>query len=532
MAALYRRAALSPDPLDSNLVRTLAFRLRDAERYADGLRIARLALERSPADADLHQCAGVLHNKFGEVNAAIRRYRTALALEPANPYILNSLGVQLVGIGHTAEGIALLTRAVLLEPGSAEIHSNLLLCRQYDGALNLADQNRYHRVWFDRFGARQPLLVLPPRDTSPYRILKVGYVSADFGRHPVGFFLRGVIPRHDRAHFDVHCYSVRRHTDPLTREFEAAADHWHAVADVSPDGLADRIREDGIDILVDLAGHTADNRLLTFLRKPAPIQATWAGYVGTTGLGTMDYLISDARQTPPGVDEHFVERIVRLPDCYVCYEAPPYAPDIGELPVHSTGRLTFGCFNNLAKIDRATIALWAELLRRNTSRRLRLVTFALADPEARARIATAFAQHGIGAGQLELIGPLNHIDLLNAYNGVDIALDPLAYSGGLTTLEALWMGVPVVTRPSDRFCTRHSAAHLTAVGLPDLITDSDAGYLDRIEHLAADPDHLAHIRATLRPRMAGSPVCDAESFTRNLDRAYRRMWQRWCLLND
>ena len=314
----------------------------------------------------------------------------------------------------------------------------------------------------------------------------------------------------------------------MTNRFREYADHWHDVASMDGRPLAERIRNDGIDILVDLSGHTANNRLQAFTWKPAPIQATWAGYVGTTGIAEIDYLISDPRQTPEGVEDDYVERIVRLRDCYVCYEPPPYAPPVGPLPALSSGCVTYGCFNNLAKIDEASIALWSTLLRDRGDRRLLLRTFALEVPRVRERLTARFEAHGIRPDQLILSPASPHPQLLDSYNAVDIALDPLAYSGGLTTLEALWMGVPVITLPGDRFCTRHSLAHLTAAGLTGLVAEDASGYLDRAEGLAADLDRLSSLRSKLRERMAASPLCDAAGFTRTLEAAYRRMWRDLC----
>jgi tetratricopeptide (TPR) repeat protein len=528
LTVLRRQARLAPGALDSSLIRLLAIALRDAGRTDEAIPLVTLAVAHQPEDVDLRHCLGMLHSGRQEIGTAEAIFRTALQYGPADPFVLNSYGVLLNGIGESLAGAKLLDRSLLLQPGNAEIHSNLLLTRQYDRGRNAADLKRSHIDWYRRHGASNQPLAGAPDDPDPERRLRIGYVSADFGQHPVGFFLIGVILRHDRSRFEIHCYSSRRHADAMTGRFRQSADHWHDIASTDGRALAERIRTDGIDILVDLSGHTANNRLQAFTHKPAPVQATWAGYVGTTGIPTIDYLISDPRQTPDGVDSGYVERIVRLPDCYVCYEPPPYAPPVGPLPALRNGYVTYGCFNNLAKIDEASVALWSTLLRGRGDRRLLLHTFALDVPQVRDRITARFDAHGVTPDQLILHPASPHPSLLDSYNTVDIALDPLAYSGGLTTLEALWMGVPVITLPGDRFCTRHSLAHLTAASLPGLVAEDAAGYLARAEGLAADLERLADLRSRLRDRMAASPLCDAEGFTQTLESAFRQMWRHRC----
>jgi predicted O-linked N-acetylglucosamine transferase (SPINDLY family) len=294
------------------------------------------------------------------------------------------------------------------------------------------------------------------------------------------------------------------------------------------EALADRIREDRIDILVDLAGHTANNRLLVFARKPAPVQATWLGYPNTSGLAAMDYFLSDAVETPPGAEKWFSEEVIRLPDDYACYLPPAYAPEVGPLPAQGRGHVTFGCFNNLAKVNGEVVALWARLLHRMGNSRLVLKTHSLGDTGVRERYHAMFEAHGVDRKRVDLLARSPHPELLAHYNKIDIALDPFPWSGGITTCEALWMGVPVVTLAGETFAGRHSASHLHNVGLGDWVVETPEEYLMIAERWSRDVAALAELRAGLRGRMARSALTDGERLTRSLETAYRKMWARYC----
>ncbi len=354
-------------------------------------------------------------------------------------------------------------------------------------------------------------------------------MSADFGYHPIGYFLAPVLPAHDRTAVEVFCYSAKPREDGMTRRLRAGADQWRSLCGVDDAAAAAMIAADGIDLLIDLAGHTAGNRLPLFARKPAPVQASWAGYIGTTGLSAMDALIACPRHMPPGSEAEAVERVIRLPDDYVCVLPREHAPEVGPLPALDAGFVTFGCFNNRTKLSDATLALWTRLLARLPDARLLLKTHQFDDARVRADLLAAFAAAGGDAERVILSGSARHFDMPGWYNRIDVALDPFPYSGGLTTLEALWMGVPVVTLGGgDRFCARHSVGHLTAAGLPDLIAADQDAYLDIAAGLAADRDALAALRGSLRGRMAASPLCDGPRFAHHLEAAYRDLWRGWC----
>jgi len=523
------RKAIALNPKFAAAYNNLAACLKDLGKPEAAVKAYREALAINPNFAEAWSNLGNALRDTGQVIEAEEAYRRALAIKPQSVETLNNLGTILKDFGNFSEGQAAFREALALKPDFVTAQFNLSMSMQYDPAVTPAELLEAHRE-FDRRFAEPLISERTPHANAPdpERRLRIGYVSADLCRHPVGHFLAPVLPNHDRSQVEIFAYSDRAVEDDMTRELCAACDHWRPIVGLEDDALAKRIRADRIDILVDLAGHTADNRLLTFARKPAPVQATWAGYVGTTGLSTMDYLITDARETPPGTEGSYVEKLALLPDCYVCFRPPSYAPEVGPLPARSRGFPTFGCFNNLSKINRAVIALWGELLRRIPQAQLVLKTHQLSDPGLCRRYAELFASEGVEASRLKLLGKSQHRALLNEYNKIDIALDPFPYSGGLTTLESLWMGVPVVTLGGDRFAARHSVTHLTAAGVPELIADGPDSYLRIAAELAADLPRLEALRSGLRARMAASPLLDGVRFTRNLEAAYRAMWRDWC----
>jgi predicted O-linked N-acetylglucosamine transferase (SPINDLY family) len=296
---------------------------------------------------------------------------------------------------------------------------------------------------------------------------------------------------------------------------------------MNDDTLARRIRDDRIDILFDLAGHTAGNRLLAFARKPAPIQITWLDYVGTTGLAAMDYIIADLRQIPPALESDFSEKVLRMPDDYICYDPPENAPDIVPPPALSVGFVTFGCFNILAKITPQMIGVWAQILQRVPGSRLMFKNLGLDEPATRERFEKLFTKAGIAPDRLEFLGWSPSAEVLACYQQVDIGLDTFPYNGGLTTCEAIWMGVPVVTCAGEIFASRHGLAHLTAAGLSETVAENLEQYVEMAVTLAGDLPRLRALRASMRERVAASPLCDDQRFAANFSTLMREIWRRW-----
>jgi protein O-GlcNAc transferase len=332
-----------------------------------------------------------------------------------------------------------------------------------------------------------------------------------------------VFSARDRGAVEVTCYSEVERPDEITAHFQAAADRWRLTLGMAPDAMADLIRRDGIDILVDLSAFTRGNRLLVFARKPAPIQVTAWGYATGTGLSTMDYFFADPVVVPPGEQRYFAEEVVYLPSV-LAYTPFPDAPP----PLRADGPLTFGSFNRPSKLNDETLALWARVLAAVPGSRLLLKFGGMDDPALAARVRAVLARHDVAPERVELRGQTSTYDHVAAYGEVDIALDPVPHGGGVTTLEATWMGVPTLTLPGDRVSSRVTASVLTTLGLTSWIARSPDEYVALARRHAANPVALSVLRAGLRDRLAASPICDSVRYCRAVEAAYRAMWRRWC----
>jgi protein O-GlcNAc transferase len=520
------RRALSLDPGYVNALYNLGNTYRLQDRWADAATAYERALTLKPDFVQAHNNLGAVREDQGRFAEAVASFEQALALKPVFAEARNNLGNVLKEQGRLEEALECYEQVLALKPDYSEAHSNLLMSQHYVGRISngelLAAALRFGAQFTGKAPARRFA-----NDRSPARRLRIGYVSGDFRQHPGGFLLARVLEAHDRAGFEIFCYANQTKVDDMTRRLQGAADHWRPILGLSNAEAADLILRDGIDILVDLSGHTAKNRLSLFALRPAPVQACWLGYFGTTGLGAMDYLIMDEAAVPQGEERWYSEALVRLPYGRFCYAPPDYAPAPVDPPALRRGYATFGSFNNIAKLGPEVVNLWADVLRAAPGSRLLLKWKALDDASARRRLGEAFAGAGVGEERLELRGFSRHADMLAEYGEIDIALDPFPFGGGLTSCEALWMGVPVVTLPGDRPASRQTIGFLRHVGLEDCVAATPADYVARAAALAADPGRLMGLRQAMRPRMAASPLCDGAVFTPTLEAAFRQMWQRW-----
>lgn len=514
----------------------------------------------NPDSADLYNALGSVFKTEGKLDDAIANYQQAIALNPYFGHAYNNLAVALVENNKEDEAIVRCRQAILVMPELPEAYSNLasslgrqcrldealdnlrmalelrpdypeafnnlLLLLLYSPKHSAAEVFAEHRRYAERFEAPlKPGWPLHTNQRAPHKRLKIGYVSGDFRTHAVAFFMEPVLANHDKSQVEVFCYYNHHQSDAITQRLEAMAEHWLPCAALSDARLAECIRADGIDILVDLSGHTAHNRLPVFARKPAPLQVSWIGYPGTTGLDAMDYRITDQYMDPPGMTEwQHSEELLRLPVA-VAYQPPDGCPPVNSLPALTSGQFTFACLNNLVKLNQVVVGLWARILLALPDARLMLgnVTSAI-EP----RLIGMFAQEGIPAERLVLLPRLTLGDYLALHHQIDLALDPFPYGGGTTSFHSLWMGVPVLTLAGDRSASRCGATILVRAELPQFIANSADEYVAKALRIARDLPALDAVRQATRAPKASDANNDALHLTRHLEAAYRNIWQTWC----
>ncbi len=447
-----------------------------------------------------------------------------LRVNPKDATAYNNLGTLAKDLGHQDEAVEYYRQALSLAPERVDIHSNLLFMLSYNLILAPRPLLEAHREWDRQHAFPEHQHYHHQTADEREKRLRIGYLSPDFRRHPVSFFFEPLLTGHDRRIVEVICYAEVAQPDEVTTRLQKQADGWRFIHGHSDEQVARMIHEDGIDILVDLAGHTAGNRLRVFSCKPAPIQASYLGYCATTGLAAMDYWISDTVLTPDDSPEQASESLIRLPRCWLCYQPPADAPMV-SVRGGAGEPVTFGSFNHLAKLTPKVIALWSRILQQTPGSILLLKTRQLADPAIREETTARFATEGITAERLQLL-PAS-ADYLQDYGVVDIALDPFPRTGGATTVDALWMGVPVITLAGERFIARQGASLLGALGLDSLIATGPEDYVDKTVELAQNHGLRHQLRQQLRDRMAHSELCDGPGLAQALESCYRDMWKAY-----
>ena len=528
-------SALEPAQLnqqqDTNLVDGVVH--HKAGAFAKAEAAYKKALERNPRDADALHLLGVLALRRGQLDRAEDFVRDALQVLPASTAYLNTLASVLSNMGRHEEAHNVLMGALKSEPDALRVRANLLfllniipgVSRERLLAEHLEWGNR-HANFGDMIGNSTTSHRKPPYFSYSGRI-RIGYVSADFCSHPVGRIISGILRCHDRGLVEVFCYDNGSEKDEMNTILRGHAEHWIDAEDMNDEALAARVGSDGIQVLVDLSGHTRKHRLQLFGYKPAPVQVTWLGYLNTTGVKAIDWRITDARADPPPQSKQWhVERLWYLPNCPWIWEPPPhYSPEVSELPCGRLGHVTFGSFNTFRKINDVVITTWSNLLHQIPDARLRVY----GAPEGKAidRVYDLFESHGINSSRIDLFASVEYQRYLLAYGDVDISLDPFPYNGGATTCESLWMGVPVVTLAGNGGFSRSGVSIAGAVGLPELVANSGAEYIDIALRLARDREGLAIMRKSLRQRVLSSPLADVKGFTRDLESAYQGMWRYW-----
>jgi predicted O-linked N-acetylglucosamine transferase (SPINDLY family) len=523
--------------------------------------VFRQVLAQDPNHPRALHLLGMVLGQTGNTEAAVELVRRAMALDPQDHKMYNNLGNWLRELGRFDEAIPVLREAVRLAPGSSLARFNLALALQHGGELDEAigalrealrlspDEPSIHSdlifllqchpehcaqalreelaIW-RRHHADPLRKYMQPHtnDRSPDRPLRIGYVSPDFRDHVVAWNILPLIEHHDPRQFSVFCFAELAAPDVVTDRFRSRATDFQIITGRSDQEVADLIRAGKIDILVDLALHTVSNRLLVFARKPAPVQVTFAGYPGSTGLDTIDYRLTDPHLDPPGQDDSiYSEASVRLPDSFWCYTPPAETHPVNDLPALSTGHVTFGCLNSYRKVNTSLLKLWARVLQAVPSARLTMLA-PLGTPQLALELMAA---QGIAAHRLSFQKMRPRHKYLELYHDIDIGLDTHPYNGHTTSLDSFFMGVPVITRVGDTVVGRAGVSQLMNLGLPELIAHNEEQFVEIAAALAADLPRLAALRRNLRPRMQASPLMDAPRFARNIENAYRGMWRRWCV---
>ena len=503
----------------------------DRRDYATALRCYREAIDTNPRYPRAHLNEGNVLRLLGELDAALAAFGRAIALDPAYAHAHFNLGTLLATSGDREGAKAALHQALRLSPmiGAKvlDAESYLLWMEALKGDLDAETSAREHlRVGAAIAASGPPAFRDWPNAPIADRKLRIGYVSGDIGVHPVALFLRPLLERHDRKAFEIHCYSNTGEANPVADAFRVLADGWHEIHDAPDDLAAQTIRADGIDILVDLSGHTERNRLALFARRPAPVQATWLGSA-TSGLAAMDYRICDRFTDPPGATEHLhAERLVRLPHSQWCYQ--PWA-DVPPVPATTdVGRpIVFGSLNQYAKIGDLCLDLWARIMTRLPDSAI--VVLDVRDEASRQSLVERFARRGIADTRIGVRNRLAPADYYRAISEIDIALDTYPYNGATTTFDALWMGVPIVALRGERGMSRSTFSIISTLAMPELVAESRDAYVDVNVQLALDSSWRRGLYATLRSRLSASPLMDVERFARDLEHAYRRMWTESCV---
>jgi predicted O-linked N-acetylglucosamine transferase (SPINDLY family) len=527
IASLNRALSIQPNHVSALTNRAAAWLelLRFDEASADYNRV--IALAPDNANGWYGRATVLVRNKG--IADALPDCEKALAINPAffQAHIL--LGQCLAGLGRVDEAHASFDRALAIKPDFEDAITNKIFALDFVADASVAQHQQARQLWWERVGAKIASAAVGPHDNScdPDRRLVLGYVSSDFHAHSAAFIFKPVLQHHDRTQFEIVCYSCSPKADATTGEFQGIADRWRDASQWTDDHLAAQIRADGIDILIDLSGHTKGHRLGVFARKPAPVQVHGWGHGTGTGLRTIDYLFSDPVAIPFAVRQLFAETVVDLP-CFVTLVPLPDGIARAPTPAISNGFITFGVFNRISKISDEAVEVWSRILERVPGSRLLIKDFALDDRLVRDNLLARFAACRLPAERVDLLGATSRTEHLASFNRVDIGLDPFPQNGGVSTWEALQMGVPVVAKLGNSLPSRAAGSILTALGLPDWVANSDEAYVEIAAARGSQIGDLQNLRCELpgqiRAAAAGNPV----SYTQAVDDAYRAMWKRYC----
>jgi protein O-GlcNAc transferase len=502
--------------------RSLASLCASLGRWGEAAARSRRALELDPSNKNDWNKLGLACRELGEIAEAARSFDRALQLAPDSAASLANAAAARRDLGNIDESLALFRRARALVPDNSQVLSSYLFTLNLSARPSREEIFREH-LEYDRLAGRRRPDRRRARKTAASGKLRIGYLSPDLRFHAVSFFIEPVLAHHDRGQFEISCYYVHAQHDGMSHRLRQLSDHWVDCAGWPATDIAQRIESDGIDILVDLAGHTAGSRIDVLAEKPAPVIATWLGYLNTTGLRCVDYRITDRHTDPPGITERFhTESLLRLPESQWCREKPESGVEVGPLPAAQDGVVRFGSFNRPFKLSPDILALWAQVLRRLPASTL---LFAGVEPDSREAIRNALSTAGVDAARLEFVGRQSMVRFHELHNRVDIALDSYPYSGATTTFDSLWMGVPVLSLAGEAPMSRSTASILVTQGKGARVAHSTEEYIELAARHAGDLTKLAALRAGLRKKLENSILMDGGRFTRQIEDLYRRMWR-------
>ncbi len=524
------RRAIALDPTVAEYHCDLSRFLFALNDFEGAIAASRKAIELRPDFPEALFNLGNALCRSGQLEEGIDPYRRAIALQSDGSDAVNNLGMALLTLGKIDEAIACFDRILASNPTDAAAQSNRIYAAHFSPSWTAKEIRGELVQWNDRHAQPLAAAIAPhTNDRHLDRPLRVGYVSADFREHVVGWNMLPLIQEHDPGRFQIYCYSSVRNPDAVTRQLQSYASAWRDIADTSDERAAQIIREDRIDVLIDLSVHTGGNRLLIFARKPSPIQITYLGYPGSTGLATMDYRFSDPFLDSDEEQADHTEHTIRLPRTYWCYRPGDATPPVAPPPVLSAGRITFGCLNQFQKVSAPTLDWWQQILQAVPGSHLLLH----APPgKHRAELIQRFERNGIAAHRIEFVERLPWSQYIQTFGRMDIALDPFPYSGGITTCDALWMGVPVITLRGKTAVGRSGTSILHNLDMDQCIAHFPEQYVSAAETLAGDLPLLTDTRVRLRRRMLDSVLMDAFQFARDIEAAFTEMWGRWIRSHD
>jgi predicted O-linked N-acetylglucosamine transferase (SPINDLY family) len=521
------RKILETTPSQTNIMLILASLFYEIGCFREAEEWYKRILEREVNVIALHNL-GDICSKDGRLSQAAEYRRKVLQIHPDNGEFLYHLGLVLMEIDQTQEGIDLLQMATSKMPNRPDIHSGFLFSLHYLPNLDYQILFNEHRRWARAHAPAGLAKTSHDNVPEPDRRLRIGYISPDFYGHPVMLFFESLLDGHNRQELDIYGYGNVKQPDQFTERFKTKFNHYRNIYGVEDKTVVDMIEADKIDILVDLAGHSGDNRLPVLAHKPAPIQATCLGYFETTGMQQIDYHLTDELANPPQSQQFYTEEFVYLPNGFLCYRPPDYAPAVTALPADNNGYITFGMFGNSCKINPFVMALWAKVLEANEGSRLLLIFKGGGDRQLKEHYLEQFEQFRIHRDRLDIRDRKRALEYFRQYAEVDIILDTYPYNGGTTTCDALWMGVPVISLTGKHHMSRIGLSILTHLGMDFLIASTPEEYIAKSTVVAGNRQALAKIRASIRKRMANSVLCDTKGFAGSVEAAYRKIWQRWC----